>query len=249
MDINYLKVLEMASEKYAYLLGDDDQLTPAALKDILKSLQNEKPDLCVLSNNTKKYYEPFTFFKDCGMPGLGGMQLSEYIMNLEKIKEYNILQGVDRYIGTKHSYAGVILDYIMEEYKQNNVINITSLPKEKIVEISTEFKSKSWRNDLFDIFLNDIPKWYEQLKPEYKENVLVQETYKYFTDSTQDLHFIGGNIQKSLRRIKNMRVKILCAKILLKLRNLKQCIYKKNKIGNIRNIYILMGLIKFKYEK
>ena len=136
-------IIEMAKTKYAYILGDDDIPEPNAIETILNDLKNE-PDLCVtkpFANIALKdsYTDPFTFFQDYGMVGLNGaMQLSTVIVNVKDYlkalhDKYYEENGKSRYDGTLHTYAGVILDYIMENYKNEKLY--IKVIRDKIINI------------------------------------------------------------------------------------------------------------------
>lgn len=190
LDLNMLNVLEMAQSEYALWLGDDDKLNKNALELILKNIELT-PDLIILKSMTNifdnhlklLYTNPFDFFCDYGMIGLkNSMHFSTMVVKNSEIKK---LGNKERYKGTYHLYAGVILDYLMDIYEKklkNNILYI-NVP---LVIIDT--KNKSWQNILLKIYFKCIPDWIDLLNCKYTMNDKVKNKIKEFQKLLNDIN-------------------------------------------------------------
>lgn len=222
LDLNMLTVLEMAQSEYALWLGDDDKLKNNALELILKNIE-QRPDLIILKsttdifdNNLKLLYNnPFDFFCDYGMIGLGNsMHFSTMVVKTIAIKQ---LEKKERYKGTYHLYAGVILDYLMIMYEKNFKNNILYI-KEPLVIIDT--KNKSWQNIVLNIYFKCIPDWISLLDHKYMTSDKVENKIKEFQIFLNDIN----NYFFTCISIKEKKILLLIHKFFLfmyKLKNIK----------------------------
>ena len=184
IDKNMVSAIEMAETEYALWLGSDDTLTSDAISKILNKLK-EKPDLCILARENTvlrlkdSFDNPFDYYSNDGQIGIDGMHFSTLIVRVDAIKEAIKRDGC-RYDGTLHTYAGVILDYIMDIYKSEKKILITTI-KELLVNIAV--KNKSWEDERLRVFYLYILQWFKLLKKEYKNNSKVISKYKQYLKS------------------------------------------------------------------
>lgn len=178
IDINMLFAVEMAQTKYALWLGDDDELMQNAIPTLLNNM-SLNPNLIILNTVVDKklrdYSNPYEFFIDHGMVGLhGGLHFSFLVVDVEAIRQ---LPSKNRYIGTLHLYAGVILDYLLNEYKVSSKIFVRAIP-ENIIKLGNS--KKSWSNQFLEVFFIYIPNWFNLLEKEYRENKKIKEIFKEY---------------------------------------------------------------------
>ena len=196
IDNNMINVIEMAETKYALWFSDDDKLENGAIENILDYLK-ESPSLLILRRGEhfekdfkNCYTNPFDFFYDNGMIGLTGMHYSTLVVDVKSAKKA-IFNGGLRFRTTLHAYAGIILDYILEQYKQGELKIIFT--QNKLVNINKS-NPKSWNEELINVFLECIPLWYSLLKKEYKSDFKVKKRYKEYKKKCNKLKFLPAKV-------------------------------------------------------
>lgn len=174
IDINMLKVMNMAKGDYVFLLGDDDYLTAGCSQKLNLILKND-PDLVVFSkkgesnefkNNLEKAYEVIWDKMSFG-----------YIMFKKELIKVSFRQ---EFLGTYHAYSGWVLDGIYHK-SINKDFTILLSP---IVIVKTKHVKKSWNSSAFEIYFAAIPEYLSLVQignsKEIYDNYLLKTTKTKF---------------------------------------------------------------------
>lgn len=107
-DKNFEIVLKLCKEKYAWLMGDDDTIC-GDIDEIIKILQNEEPDMLVLTKSESifdgMYTDKLQIFNDLSTQMTW---MSSDIFSTNIINEFDF----SRYADTNFIHVGVILDRV-----------------------------------------------------------------------------------------------------------------------------------------
>jgi glycosyltransferase involved in cell wall biosynthesis len=178
LDINMLRVINMANSSYAWWLGDDDIVVEDGVNHLLEVLDGNKVSFVLLnggfvsgdldskpsrttlniSQNTV-INQCLDFFRD----NCFNMPFGTLVVNIQLYTKHDY----SRYIGTSHAYSGAVLDYLAEECIRTgeNRIMLVSKP---IVRLG--YGEKSWSSQSAEIHLIQIPEWFERLHSRYQQD-------------------------------------------------------------------------------
>lgn len=178
LDINMLRVMEMADSKYAWWLGDDDIITEDGIKHVVEILQhkelsfvllnakfaaeyskNEKPKTTIKATQNISHNDCVSFFRRHCFD----MPFGTLVVNTK------LFQGLDysRFLGTSHAYSGAVLDYLAQEFHLHGKIEVLVLSSPYVTIGHGE---KTWSKHFADIHLLQIPQWFDNLLPIYRSD-------------------------------------------------------------------------------
>jgi hypothetical protein len=190
-----IDVILMAKGKYILPLGDDNILLHEHWSYLTKEL-NKNPDLLILNGyHGAKSHLP---------KKLSGINLNNPSEAFEKLwnrlefgsfiikKDALLCKAYEQYMGTSHAYSGWVWESLSAKYKKNGFVLITTTETPLIL-----FKKerKTWHDDMFKIFFNDLPSWLQIISKNYpvvSEKGLFKKYCKEFTKISTLVDFKNG---------------------------------------------------------
>ncbi len=188
IDYNMISVMTMSDTPFIYPMGDDETLIPNALSKIINFLNlegNEKTDLIMLNGwytnisgqYLKQHLLPNSSFMvfnqiDAFAKLHDKMPFSSFIINSESLKT-NYL----KFIGTSHAYSGIPWEYFSKKIALQKNIEIKFILEPLVLFPQLE---KTYKLDISEVMLHEIPLWYQTLPDEYQSAVanILKEYYQ-----------------------------------------------------------------------
>lgn len=182
LDANMLAVIEMATGRYIYPLGDDDVVPEGRLIKICGLLASA-PDLVVLDGwHTDAALVPQRRHLDIELVGRCFESPTDAFAALWDKMPFGAFLGTrecfaadlaQRYIGTSHAYTGVVWDALAQLFKATGRIT-ACCGTEPMVMIRGA--RKTWSTRAAVILLNEIPAWFDLVAEEPVYAAVVEST-------------------------------------------------------------------------
>ena len=168
-DRNFIFVLEKATTKYAWLLGDKNRIIPGAIKNILNSIRDKSFDAIIVNCSparvksipSRVYTQPVELLNDLGWHTT---MISTLIFSSELTEK----KYFERYTQTKFMHVAGLFDALSE--RKCSVLWID----EPVITGPKAYVPNDWINNVFEIFFESWANSVMSLPPTYPVHVKLQ---------------------------------------------------------------------------
>lgn len=169
IDRNMMSVICMGRGRYIYPIGDDDVLADGAIESLLAAIE-DGPDVLILNGwHTDAELTPQREHLVESIKGLTFSEPADAFAKLwDKMPFGSFLaerglfaqEYFYRYLGTSHAYTGAVWDALADKHAARRRVEIHCMSAPTVYIRGAQ---KSWAQNSAEIFLKEIPHWFNLL--------------------------------------------------------------------------------------